>query len=635
MTIGWIHPNDVANIWKGENDAGMEWFRDKPLVKLAREGIQNSLDANRHSTRNETVIVKFRFDEVDSRTIPNIEDLENNIKCAKWSHTNKYGDTSATSKKLIKNYDRSLKTLSGEKVPIFQISDSNTTGMNEDDFYIYIKGDGLSPKDAGKGGSFGIGKMAPFVVSDLKTIIASTVYSDGQNYRQLTQGKSVLTTFISKDQKKVATGYWGNEENFDPVSGVNSNLPDWFQHSNLEQLSSQELGTTITALGFREDLQQLWHQKVALAVIENFFAAIYEGDLEVQIGTKYRLNKDSLIDTITDSEFIKKIKDSSGDEGAKQLELTKNYLSMLDDNQPGVILRVAKLPYLGLCELRIKTDDSFPKNLCFIRNGIFITEDQKTPGIRRFSGFNNFLAIFRCLDPDGNELLRQMENPSHNQFEEDRPAEEREKMKARGAMSALSEWVIKELKNHAKNKPNGVTNIEDLNEWFGYEGDEGEGGIDEPNPSGATILLKKLKIYHPSPPKVAIPNVDPEVDPDDPMIPTPGPTPPRPRPSPLHRKKLEFQPTGDPRLIRIGPKKFKYLVTPLFSGEAIIRLYKSGSDFSWPLKLRTINDEKLSTSQFKTNFISGERCEINFDLFEDFKGAIEIYLAKQIEDDPE
>ena len=104
MTIGWIHPNDVANIWKGENDAGMEWFRDKPLVKLAREGIQNSLDANRHSTRNETVIVKFRFDEVDSRTIPNIEDLENNIKCAKWSHTNKYGDTSATSKKLIKNY---------------------------------------------------------------------------------------------------------------------------------------------------------------------------------------------------------------------------------------------------------------------------------------------------------------------------------------------------------------------------------------------------------------------------------------------------------------------------------------------------------------------------------------------------
>ena len=631
MNIGWIHPQDNANVFKGENDAGMEWFRDKPLVKLAREGIQNSLDANRHTSNSETVIVKFSYDEVDSRSIPNIEDLEENIKCAKWSYTDRFGEDKPDAKQLISNYDKSLKTLSKDTVPIFQITDSNTTGMNEDNFYIYIKGDGLSPKDEGKGGSFGIGKMAPFVVSDLKTIVASTVYSDGNGYYQLTQGKSILTSFFAKGEKKVGVGYWGNEKDFEPISGVNPDLPDWFQHSNLEQLSNRELGTTITALGFREDLQQFWHQKVALAVIANFFAAIFDGTLEVQIGTKYRLNKDTIFDTINNPEFKQKIHHSSGDDGINTLEISKSYLSMLGDHDPSVIVREAKLPYLGLCELRIKIDDSYPKNLCFIRNGIFITQDQKTSGIRRFSGLNNFLAIFRCMDSNGNELLRQMENPSHNQFEADRPAEERDKARAAGAMKALSEWVQKELKNYARNKPQGVTNIEDLSEWFGYEGEDGEGGIDEPNPAGKTILLKNLKTYTPPTPKIVTPGVDPD-DPDDPIIPdppTPGPS--HPRDEPMIKVKLDYQDTKDPRLVKQEDKKFKYLITPLFSGEALIKLYKSGSDFSSPLTVSKFNNESLTNGEYMMNFESEKRCEIDFTLSEDFNGAIEIYLAKKIE----
>ena len=44
-----------------------------------------------------------------------------------------------------------------------------------------------------------------------------------------------------------------------------------------------------------------------------------------------------------------------------------------------------------------------------------------------------------------------------------------------------------------------------------------------------------------------------------------------------------------------------------------------------------INDEELINGEFKTDFRSGERCEIDFSLHEEFKGAMEIYLVKQEE----
>jgi len=128
----------------------------------------------------------------------------------------------------------------------------------------------------------------------LRTIIASTVYEDNGRCYQLTQGKSVLSTFVEDSNHCAPTGYWGNDKEFTPLEGVDSSLPDWMQHSNIEQLSRKDLGTTITVLGFQRELQEHWHEKVALAVIENFFTAIFDGSLEVNVGGRYRLNKEKL-----------------------------------------------------------------------------------------------------------------------------------------------------------------------------------------------------------------------------------------------------------------------------------------------------------------------------------------------------
>ena len=43
--IGWYHPVDESNQWDGFNDPGIETFAGKPIRSLAREVIQNALDA--------------------------------------------------------------------------------------------------------------------------------------------------------------------------------------------------------------------------------------------------------------------------------------------------------------------------------------------------------------------------------------------------------------------------------------------------------------------------------------------------------------------------------------------------------------------------------------------------------------
>ena len=80
MMIGWEHPEDTLRGYEGINSADMEWFRDQPLEKYAREGVRNSLDAKLNSTN--PVKVEFQLSHVDVQSIPNIEELRNDIERA-------------------------------------------------------------------------------------------------------------------------------------------------------------------------------------------------------------------------------------------------------------------------------------------------------------------------------------------------------------------------------------------------------------------------------------------------------------------------------------------------------------------------------------------------------------------------
>lgn len=69
-------------------------------------------------------------------------------------------------------------------------------------------------------------------------------------------------------------------------------------------------------------------------------------------------------------------------------------------------------------------------------------------GLLRFPGFRDFAALCVFEDPEGNELLRRMENPKHDQFEPERlPQEEQER--GRKALKRITAWVRSEIRKHA------------------------------------------------------------------------------------------------------------------------------------------------------------------------------------------
>lgn len=67
------------------------------------------------------------------------------------------------------------KLLQDERISILKISDYNTTGLRKENWQSLIEQVGSSVKsDDSSAGSFGIGKGAPFAVSDLRMVLYST-----------------------------------------------------------------------------------------------------------------------------------------------------------------------------------------------------------------------------------------------------------------------------------------------------------------------------------------------------------------------------------------------------------------------------------------------------------------------------
>ena len=152
-------------------------------------------------------------------------------------------------------------------------------------FFTYIRASSHSAKGNDSGGSFGIGKMAPFVVSGIRTIFASSVYQKDNNYFQVTQGKTVLSSlYDSNGIQRRSIGLWGEKGTYDPVETADLSNSDWIYKSSSVDLASNDVGTKISALGFTANQNNNWDYEIASSIIMNFFAAIHANKLEVQIG---------------------------------------------------------------------------------------------------------------------------------------------------------------------------------------------------------------------------------------------------------------------------------------------------------------------------------------------------------------
>jgi hypothetical protein len=482
-TIGWHHPVDESDQWDGFNEPGIEHFSGSPITHLAREVNQNSVDA----AENSPVTVKIKLKEVLASEIPDIEELKTNLQSCLVS-------AKSENDKATIFFKNAIAELNKNKINVLEISDFNTRGMrgpsaNGTPFYAFMKAKGQSRKENNEAsGSYGIGKFAPYAVSKIRTIFISTVYqNDNNEFIQLTQGKSILMSHDQDSKRKQGVGFWGIKEKCQPIEGLSSNLPSWIQRAKSNEIDSTDKGSQLSILCF--DAVKNWQEHLAVSVAENFFGAIYNGSLRIEIEDRYLLDQTTIGEFFENESVRSLIEKEKIKNEPEQFDDCKNYLAALQGGLE-VITEESEMRELGSCQVKILLGEGLPKKVCALRNGMFISDSLN--GLKSFSDFKEFVAVFHCQSKRGNELLRAMEPPRHDDFEPDRLPTREDQLKGKTALRDISSWIREMLKRHAKDPVGEVTELDELKDFFGDEGDGESGkGAEEINPYGDVIIRAK------------------------------------------------------------------------------------------------------------------------------------------------
>ena len=431
--IGWKFPPTGGGRVDGYNDPGMAHFDGSPLASLARETIQNSLDARALGM----VEVSFELVRVGEPEAMGKSQLAFAVEqCL---------DAAGDDAKARGELARAAEILSGDALTFLRVRDYQTTGLHGKHWHALVKQQGASEKDTrGAGGSFGIGKYAPFVVSPLRTVFYWSRFEfDGAPAEQC-QGKAVLMSHVGADGEETqGTGFFGLMDGCRELRG--DAVPS--QIAITEAGSGN--GTSLWIAGFEGGAD--WQLRIASSVIENFFSAIADGQLAVTLETNQAMDERDLIgidrhNLATWFEWLSGGDDLAVGEDDALAEARAFSETMLGDD---VSLREHHDADLGHCVLYVKVGEGLPSKVALIRRtGMLITSDQRgakgRPGLQKFPGMRDFAAVCRFDSEEGNELLRQMENPQHNQFEPDRLPSELQDI-GRRALNRIARWIRSEI----------------------------------------------------------------------------------------------------------------------------------------------------------------------------------------------
>ena len=448
-------PN-VGDEDEGLSDAGIETFRDSPYASVARECGQNSRDA----ALKLPVVLRFDAHVIDTASIPDLEAFRATIAaCKRHAHARR-------DDKQTDFFDRATKLLASPKTEILVIADEGTRGLTGPcepgkAFHTLVKGAGVSTnKTDTSGGSFGIGKKAAFAISSLHTNFYSTIYHDGGDHPKfLAMGKCTLVSHEDGNHRKLRpTGYWGAGQ-FQPVESQDA-VPGWLRRTTR--------GTSVVALGFTHS--DNWSWRIAESLLRNFFAAIHGDEMVCEIDDgKIRIDSKTLPQLFAD----RHITDAANDnDSVEDLKFSQQLLECLTSRETQTVEN--KFLGIGSMRLRVLVHDRFPKRICILRNGMYITDGLKNfnDKLIRFPLCRDFVAILECADDESNRLFRSLENPKHDELSPERLFSNDEKTRVRQAMHDLIQWIREEIKSRTFNAPEDVVQLEELNEFFSDISDE-------------------------------------------------------------------------------------------------------------------------------------------------------------------
>ena len=481
--------------YDGWNDPSITTFKANILKSLAREIIQNSIDAR--DDKNSPVVVKFKLQNFNRDMIPGLDELQQRME-----HIDKYDSKNEGVSQQL-DIKETLKHSKAKNLPVLIIEDENTTGLKDTDgatgyhgnstYERFMHSSGSSGGSQKRAGSHGIGKAAPFASTPLRTIyVGSMWYEDGEP-KSLYQGKTILmsTKLDPKDNNGYAsmgTGFWG-DDNLEPFTKINDKRFVW-----LERLKG---GTTIAIAGFKTTADREWMPIIAGYIVADFFAAIERGTLEVQLDDPSQSFNEMIInkDTIKkenkffkNKQIINEIEKHTSNDFPELGEAHYYHRCLTDD--PSVIKFKTKLLNKYDVVLRIIVEKDAPRKICFIRENMKITEDLKHGKKNSFwatghapkAKIKDFVGLIEVVDKDGYELFRSMEPAQHNSLLiEEMPIQNRQI--GDKAFTELSKWLKEKVEEIALEEITGSRSVSELTEYFHDDSDY------DPNSSSKTTEL--------------------------------------------------------------------------------------------------------------------------------------------------
>lgn len=552
--VSWYFPPTGGGEERGFRDAGIATFEGRRFESLARETIQNSLDARTKS--EEPVKVTF----VCRRgSLPGREEFHRIVhQCLDWEQDD------SEHQKL---FQRALDESADREVAFLGILDENTSGLDEKSWDALVRKSGSTHKTSRMpGGSFGIGKHAPFALSPLRTVFYWTALNSASGVpKERLQGKSILTSHVDQGTPKQNVGYFGHTDG-KSSSSLHSEIdtPELFRlfrHCR-DREPIQGTGLWIPGVSLTRDTAST----IACSVIANYFRAIRRDQLVVEIRP---IDSDPLIISAAslNSLFEKLTPPETGEE---QFSASKIFNEVINKRHHPI--RIDNVSDFGECWLYIRVADGLPKKVALIRGSGMLITDQQT-ALKRFPGCREFAAVFECLDPKGNALLRKMENPEHDCFEPDRIADETEKAEGTKALKRLTDTIRKHIREHTEFRSDGSSEeLTELAEFFPdpdaerLPGDTGNNGHE-----AHTDEFVEVKPGHPSRPPI---------------------TPPPP-PKPLQGKSF---PIKD---VRIVSKGMRLLVafTPVDDGMLRFNLERMGDTHNAKINLKEGRDIEVNAKK--------------------------------------
>jgi len=427
----------------GPSDAGAEHFAGNLMAHLARECAQNAIDARKGEG---PIKLSFKLEQMEASGIP---EFKGGLNDAWAASADRHGDGG---KAYPHVFAPAKAMLAGGRVPVLVISDSKTKGLvgiadrNNDtgsSWANLVKSTGVANSSKGAGGAFGIGKMAPFACSALRTVFYQTCSKDGWGF----QGVVRLMTHRDKntDRTLQAFGMIGLKGH-DKRENCEISLPvqqrELVPQAFRELRQSGSFGTDIFVVGFvgGDD----WKLHVKAALITNFFPAINDEYAEFDVDGEL-INKASILREL--SALRKEALEANLEDLVKELEHTYWYIKASEASVggPDSWILTTGLKHFGKVQIGIiqgtkddiKVHGQLPAR-CFMcrsnRMKIF-SKPYQLPF--------PYAAFMICDDEQGNELLRRLEPPTHTAWEKDRDKSPRHAVY--NELTRIYAWIREEV----------------------------------------------------------------------------------------------------------------------------------------------------------------------------------------------